>query len=191
MDRKRFGVVLQVVGALLVVIGLVGFLTTRGDDAGADDVAADMPEGTTTTNSTSTTTSSSTTSTTTSSSTTTTTTTTTTAAPETAQEFFELWIAAFNGGDTDFLLARLNPAATDIWGTEGCRAYLDSVAGTAGQITLREVGDTVDWEYRDGVVIQGATEIEVERVINAQTLIQVLHWQLVDGQWTWFTICGE
>ena len=187
MDRKRVGVVLQVVGALLVVIGLVGFFTTRGDDAeaddaGADDAGAEIPDGTTTSSSTSTTTTSTTTS---------STTTTTTVAPETAEEFFDAWIAAFNGGDTDFLLARLNAATIDIWGADGCRAYLESVAGTAGEISLREVGATVEWEYRDGGVIEGATEIEGERVINEQTLVQVLHWQLVDGRWTWFTICGE
>ena len=43
---------------------------------------------------------------------------------------------------------------------------------------------TVDWEYQPGVVIEDATEIEVERVISGQTLIQVLHWKLVDGRWT-------
>ena len=172
MDRKRVGVVLQVVGALLVVIGLVGFFTTRGDDAeaddaGADDAGAEMPDGTTTSSSTSTTTSSTTTSTSTTTTSTTTTTTssttttTTTVAPETAEEFFDAWIAAFNGGDTDFLLARLNAATIDIWGADGCRAYLESVAGTAGEISLREVGATVEWEYRDGVVIEGATEIVV------------------------------
>lgn len=195
MDQQRLGRALQVAGALLIVLGLIGFLTTGGDKGEPNTTAAGSTTAptsapTSTAPPTTTTSTAPPTTTTSTAPTTTTTTTTTTTAPETAEEFFDLWIAAFDDGDIDFLLSRLNQATLDIWGVDGCRAYLESVAGTAGEIRLREVGADVDWQYQDGVVIEGATEIEVERVVNEQTLIQVLHWQRVDGRWSWFTICG-
>ena len=97
-------------------------------------------------------------------------------------------------GDTEFLLSRLNQATFDRYSREQCAQALPPLADPTAELTLRDVGEPETWEYATDevvTVIDGATPVEVSRVAASQTLIQEVHWLLVDGQWTWFTDCGD
>ena len=95
--------------------------------------------------------------------------------------------------DAGFLVSRLNQATFDRYGEQQCIDTLPSLLDATAELTLREFGETGPWEYvTDGVstTIENALRVEVGRIAAGQTLIQELHWTLVDGQWTWFTDCG-
>jgi hypothetical protein len=193
MKLATLGRVLMAVGAVLVIGGVVGLLM-GGDDGSAGDVA-DAP--TTTTTSTASTT---TTSTTTTASTTTTTTTTTPAtttalvSAEAPETFLAILSMALETGDSATLMARLNQATLDRYGADQCTSYLESIDPAEQNFTFREVGEPGSWDYLTddvSVPIGDVTTIEVERLVNGETRIQELHWQLVDGQFTWFTDCGD
>ena len=211
MDRTMLGRGLMAIGAILVLAGAVGLVVGGDDDPVVAEVAppvsteapattpADTENPTSTSSSstsTSTTTSSSTSTTTTSTTTSTTTTSTTTppAEVETSDTFFALFLAAFADNDPDTLFDRLNPATLERYGESQCRTYVDDVAGTAQDLTIRETSPEEEWDYRTDDVSASVTDVlavEVERIVNGQTLIQELHWQLVDGRFTWFSDCGE
>jgi hypothetical protein len=96
-------------------------------------------------------------------------------------------------GDADLLVSRLNPAAIAIYGAEQCRETLAGLFDPETELEIREIGETGPWDYViDGITtpIPDALPVEVQRFVVGETRIQELHWQLVEGQWTWFTDCG-
>lgn len=191
----------MVLGGVLIVAGVLGLVFAGGDAAtvvaGSDD---DATTSSTLAPSTSadpaSSASSSTSSTTTSTSTTTTSTTTTTAPPaaETVEGFLALLVDAFAGGDADTLFDRMNQATLDRYGVDRCRAYADQVAGQAQDLALVSSADIGDWDYVTddlSTIVPDTTAVDVVRTVNDQSIEQTLHWQLVDGRYTWFTDCGD
>ncbi len=81
----------------------------------------------------------------------------------------------------------------DRYGADQCRAYLAGLQQELG-LELREVGEAGPWSSEtDGVAltIPEAIPVEVSRLDNGETIIQELHWAVVDGRYEWFTDCGE
>lgn len=195
MNRRQIGATVIMVGGVVMLLGGVFTLvdSTASTDAAATSILTTTPpapEAADTTTSSTTTTSTTTTSTTT---TTTSATTSTTIPIETAEEFLAKLVEGLRG-DPDLLVSLLNQATIDIYGAEQCLATFQTVLDPETELTIREVGEIGSWDY----VIDGITSplvnvigVEVDRVVNGQTLIQELHWQLVDGRWTWFSDCGE
>lgn len=108
-------------------------------------------------------------------------------------EFLAILVEGLRG-DAELLVSRLNQATFDRYGREQCEAVLPTLADATAELELREVGEPETWEYTtDDVVtvIENAVPIEVSRVAAGQTLIQEVHWVLLDGRWTWFTDCGD
>ena len=114
---------------------------------------------------------------------------------ETPEEFLVVLNTAFATQDGATLAARLSQLTIDIYGAEGCDAYFTGIfANPQPQLTMREVLGVGNWDYViDGITtaVPDATSVEVSREVDGQTVIQELHWQLVDGRYTWFTDCGE
>ena len=173
----------MVVGALLLVVGVVSFISGDGDqDVVAVGSTTTVPPttGPTVTVAQSTTPSATTT--------TTTTPTTTTEPPETPEEFLALLVQGLRE-DPELLVSRLNQATIDIYGAEQCLATLTDVLDPETTFEIREIGPVGPWDYViDDIVtpLEDILAIEVERFVAGQTIIQELHWQLVDGLWTWF-----
>jgi hypothetical protein len=193
MSRTTLGRVLMSVGAVLVIGGVVGVLvgdddgSTSGDDAGAPAASTTSTTTTATTTSTSTSTTSTTT-------TTTTSTTTTLVSVEDPETFLAILSTALETGDSATLMARMNQATIDRYGADQCTSYLASIEPAEQGFSIREVGEPGPWDYLTDDVslsLDDVTTIEVERLVNGETRIQELHWQLVDGQFTWFTDCGD
>ncbi|MEM7143329.1 MAG: hypothetical protein AAF548_20100 [Actinomycetota bacterium] len=199
MERSLLGKVLMGVGVALVALGVL-VLLLGGDDEPAVATApdTDAPSENASTSSPSTT---STTSTTTSTTSTTTTTTTTEAPPppvttddESPEAFLAVLTAAFAGGDADTLFDRMNSATIVRYGEEQCRSYAAEFAGTPQELAFAGAADVDTWDYvTDDVssTVTGATAVDVVRTIGDQEIEQTIHWQRVDGRFTWFTDCGD
>ena len=111
--RVRIGTAVSLIGALLIVVGVVGLLTQ--EDCGETSAATTTTgETTTTTGAASTTTPGEAT------------TTTTTAVPvETVEDFFVDYVQAIESGDVDFLFARLHPVVLDQPSADTCRGFIE------------------------------------------------------------------
>ncbi len=192
MSLTTVGRVLMSIGVMLIMGGLIGVFV-GGDDPATGDVA-------TPTTSTTTTTSGTTRSPTPPVPTSTTLPiptpmpTTTPVPTEDPETFLEILSTALETVDSATLMARLNQATIDRYGADQCLKYLESIDPAEQNITIRDVGVPGPWNYLTDEVstsIDDVTAIEVNRLVNSQTLIQELHWKLVDGQYTWFTDCGQ
>lgn len=133
MNPARWAYVLMSLGAVLVVIGLMGALQTENESAvaaseqaGVTTSAESSPARATSTTQLPTTTSSPTTTTTIAPTTTSTTTsTTTTLVPdETVEDFVVRFASAIEDGDVDFLFDRLHPAVVGGFGMDLCRSWI-------------------------------------------------------------------
>jgi hypothetical protein len=185
----------MVAGAIAIVVGLLGLITTRGANVVDASVAASTTTSAASASATGTGPGVSTTiPTATPTATTSSTQSASTPTDETVEEFLALYLKASSTGDTAFLVARLNQATLDRYGADQCTAYLDANAGTVGALTLRRVVGTSDWDYlTDGrtETVPDATTIEVQRVVDGRTSTQEIHWKLVDHHYTWFSDCGD
>ncbi len=197
MDRTIAGRVMMAAGAVLAVVGLVG-LVTGGDDETNVAPAATTTVGptttTTTVQATTTTVVAETTTEAPTTSTTTTSTTTTTLAPETVEGFLAVFNEAFDTGDVDVLADRLSEATIERYGIDQCTTHLMGILPQPQGLSLRRTVGVGPWDYvTDDVTtsLGDVTALEVDRVVNGETIIQELHWQLADGFYTWFTDCGE
>ena len=207
MERARLGQILMALGAILLLAGVVSLATGGSDDSSATAASTTTSAPTISSTSTSTTAAVTTTSTTSVPPTTTAVTTTsttaavtttaapsTTVAPESAETFLSELNVAFEAADAEFLLGRLNQATIERYGSGQCATYLAGILPQSQGLSMRrEVGDG-PWGYTtDNVTtsLTGVSAIEVDRVVNGETRINELHWQLVDGVFTWFTDCGS
>ena len=119
--------------------------------------------------------------------------TSTTIITETPEEFLILLVEGLRG-NRDLLVSRLNQATLDIYGEEQCREAMSQTLDPETELEIREIGETGSWDYEiDDVTtpLDDVLALEVQRFVAGQTLIQELHWQLVEGQWTWFSDCGD
>jgi len=192
VERARLGQILMALGAILLLAGVVSLATGGSDDSSA--TAASTTTLATTITSTSTSTTAAVTTTSTTSASTTSAAPSTTAAPESAETFLSELNLAFEAADAEFLLGRLNQATIERYGSDQCATYLAGILPQSQGLSMRrEVGDG-PWGYTtDNVTtsLTGVSAIEVDRVVNGETRINELHWQLVDGVFTWFTDCGS
>ncbi len=116
--------------------------------------------------------------------------------PEPPTEDPEVFLALLVQGlrdDPELLLSRLNQATFDRYGQAQCAEALPLALDETAELTLRELGEVGPWDYVTDEVstaLENVMRVEVSRIAAGQTLIQELHWQLVDGTWTWFSDCG-
>ena len=165
-------------GVVIAAAGVVGQVTSDGDDA-ATGVASQSTSTTTTTDA---------------SSTTTTAAPTTTTVPPAAAFVPEL-VAAIRAGDNDFKYARLHPAVIDRYGEAICRAGL-SPAQPDFVMDVVSVGPPEAWDWvTDGVTttIPDTIPVTVRRIgDDGTTLVEaVIHLADVEGEIRWFTDCGD
>lgn len=181
---------MMVIGLALTTVAVVLLLTGGNPTAEAAAPSTSMGSVETTTAVTKATTTS--TSTTTTSSTTSTTTTTTVPA-ETPEEFLTLLVQGLRG-DPEFLVSRLNQATIDIYGAEQCLETFRTVLDPDTTLEITGMSGPKPWDYEiDGIVTpqKNVLFVEVERFVAGETRTQELHWQLVDGLWTWYSDCGD
>ncbi len=203
MNRSQIGaIVVMAGGVLLLVGGVVGLLNSASVEAAPTAAATSTTTATVETSTTlstiatgetTTTSPSTTTSTPTTTSTSIATSTTGTVLAETPEDFLVVLVQGLRG-DPELLVSRLNQVTLDIYGADQCLETLGQVLDPETEIEVREIGEPGPWDYViDDITtpLNNVLPIEVERFVAGQTIIQELHWQLVEGQWTFFTDCGD
>lgn len=196
MDRRWVALVMTIVGFAMIVVAIVGLLGSGGssdDGAGEESIATVAPSTSAATSTTTSRTPTTTTTSSTTSSTTSTTTTMSTVPGEDPEQFLRLLVDGLRG-DVDFLVARLNEKTIAIYGEDQCRTALAGLLDPQAELEIREIGPIAPWDYVvDGITtrVPDALPVEVQRLAAGETIIQELHWQLVDGSWTWFSDCGD
>lgn len=187
MNRSQIGAIFVIAGgALFLVGGVIGLLNSSPDEAAPAAAATSTTSQTVET-----------TSTVPAEETTTTnppnTTTTVTVVAETPEDFLVALVRGLRA-DPELLVSRLNQVTIDIYGADQCLETLGQALDPETEFQIREIGEPGPWDYViDDIItpLNDVLPIEVERFVAGQTIIQELHWQLVDGQWTFFTDCGD
>jgi len=111
-----------------------------------------------------------------------------------AQRFLNQLDAAVRRGDTDFRIARVNPAVIERYGEQQCRDFL---AGQPQDKTRRDrvkrVGRPESFEYDTdnlSVTIADATPVLVRETRLGKKADRGLHLARVNGELTYFIDCG-
>ena len=169
--NKRTGLWLMVVGAVLVLGGIVGgFVFAEDGDGTAEPNATSSADTSTTT--------------------------TDEPSRETAADLYALLERAFADDDDATLLARLDPAVLETYGDAQCRAYLEGLAPPGPTFEVVGVGEPAPWDYgeRDGRQILVEDAIAVDLLVTnpgAEPTAQVAHVRYDGSELRWFTDCGE
>lgn len=178
--RPWAGLGALVAGAVLVLVGVVGLLTSGDDDDGDGEVAATTPSAARATSSTATSAPP-----------------TTSAAPaETPEELYALLEVAFQTGDGDALFARLDAAVLDVYGEAQCRSYVDGLERPDLELEVVEVHETAPWEFgeRDGlaVPIADAIQVDIVPIVGGERAPLTEAYVRYEGdELRWFTDCGD
>lgn len=111
-------------------------------------------------------------------------------------EFFDGFAAAVSNGDAAGLLATLHPAVTDRYGVDQCTSYLDGVAGQPLTISAAEATagpepgvyetDELSTEI-DDLVLVDVTRAE----LGGDERTDPTRVAYLEGQLRWFSDCGE
>jgi len=114
---------------------------------------------------------------------------------EDTEAFVNVYNTAFEAGDVNALLESLHPEVIDLYGTEACRAYLESVIETPIHLEILEVSEVASWQWEiDGhsTHIENAYTVEVNFTVQGQTTQMEVHFARgEDGSMSWFTDCGD
>jgi hypothetical protein len=122
-------------------------------------------------------------------------TTSTTLAPaEGATQFLDALGNALRTGDTNFLVAHLNPAVIARYGGAQCLGALAGARDTSATFTVKQVSDPedFDWTTDDKTIsIAETLTVDVDRVQRGVAESASLHIVSVNGQLTWLVDCGN
>ncbi len=113
---------------------------------------------------------------------------------EPVEDFIGTFSRAMQSQNIDFLLERLHPAVTDLYGAEACQRYLPQVIDHTFNIQIRNVGaqEPWMWEIDDrSTPIDEAYSVDAIVLSRGQTITTEMHLTPVDGLQRWFTDCGE
>jgi hypothetical protein len=114
-------------------------------------------------------------------------------AAESVPDFLATFARAVRRGDAPFLLARLHPAVTDLYGQQQCETFLASIRDRTRAYEVLSMSALMPYVYDpDGRSIQvgDVFSVRVRQTANGTTTTNIIHLGLVDGQIRWFTDCG-
>lgn len=113
---------------------------------------------------------------------------------EDPRDFLAGFTTAVQNGDVDWLLGRLNPAVTQRYGAEQCRAYLrSSVIDPTMRLQLSTVTGPGSWEWSTderSTVVDEVYRVGAHRFLRGSETTGNLWLANVDGRLTWFADCG-
>jgi hypothetical protein len=121
-------------------------------------------------------------------------TTSTTVAPaEEPAQFLDALANALRTGDTNSLVARLNPAVVARYGSAQCLGALAGARDPSASFTVKRVSDPADFDWTtDGKTISVAETltVDVDRVQRGVAEAAAMHIVSINGQLTWLVDCG-
>ena len=111
------------------------------------------------------------------------------------EEFVASYNTAFQSGDVEALFASLHPAVVDLYGSDACPSYLDTVIANPIQLEILQITGPALWAWEiDGVStdIENAFTVTVNVTVGGETSESEVHFALrEDGSIGWFTDCGD
>jgi hypothetical protein len=113
---------------------------------------------------------------------------------ETPHEFLSALGAALASADADLLVARLHPEVIARYGEEQCRPYVVAIQDPTAAFEVLSVSDPEPYLWvTDGLEteIPDTLSVDVIRTIDGQGTSVTVHITEVDGQYTWFSDCGD
>ena len=115
-------------------------------------------------------------------------------AAETVDEFIAAFDTALKSGDLDFVYDRLHPVTTDAFGTDVCRAFVDSQFSLASALVMAgaAVGpDDVDkFIAGKNYTVPDRFTAEVTLTFQGQDFPLTGEYALVDGEMRWLSDCA-
>jgi hypothetical protein len=114
---------------------------------------------------------------------------------EAVQKFLDQLDKAVRDGDTDFRVARLDPAVIDRYGEQQCRDFLASpqAQDPSRRDKVKRVGKPEPFEFTtdDGAIpVPKAQLVLVQERFQKKKSQRELHVALVDGEYRYFIDCG-
>jgi len=111
------------------------------------------------------------------------------------ETFILLFNTAFQDGDVEALYNLLDLAVIDMYGTEACQTYLDSVIKNTTQLELVEVKKVGSWNWEidnQSTPLDNIFNVIVNFTVQDQTSREDFHLSVAeDNTVRWFTDCGE
>jgi hypothetical protein len=111
-----------------------------------------------------------------------------------ARKFLNELDAAVREGNTDFRVARLNPAVIDRYGEQQCRDFLAGQQDDTRKDRVKRVGKPESFEYatdNQTATIADAIPVQVRATIKGKKGDRNLHVARVNDQLTYFIDCGS
>jgi hypothetical protein len=172
---RRVGLVLLLVGTLVLATALIGPATSNPQPSTTTSAAGQTSQTISTTTST--------------------TTTSTTLPPETLAEFVDLFAAALEADDVQFIFGRLHPAVVDGYGADICLKFIEReiIALDNYRLTADPAPPAdADFELPSGMVtIEAVVLASVAFTFGGEDFELPATFALVDGEYRWMTQCRE
>lgn len=179
INRRSVGRVLMAAGAAAIVVGGFGLLATDGNGSATANAVA-TPTATATSPSPAMAPTAAVPG-------------PTTPTAETVAAFLTRWTAAFQTGDTAFLLERLNPIVIARYGVATCQQAINRLLDPAEVNTLRGSSGPATWTWvasDRSVQVADVYTAQIDRTFKGETTPVTFHFAMVSGTLTWFDTCG-
>ena len=112
--------------------------------------------------------------------------------PPTAEDFAAALLAAFQSGDTEYLLDRVHPLVFERYGEGQCRRHVSGLpADPSASWTVQSSSGPAPWEWEtdDLTTTVGDTWTVTIRIPGEGQ--RDIHFAPFEGTWRWFVDCGE
>jgi hypothetical protein len=112
--------------------------------------------------------------------------------PPTADDFAAALLAAFQTGDSEYLVDRLHPAVFERYGEGQCRSHVNGLeADPAATWTVVSSDGPALWSWETDDLATTIDDTWTVTVDEPDTGQRDLHFAPRDGKWRWFLDCGD
>jgi hypothetical protein len=161
-------VVAIVVGIVLLVVGVAGFVAGWGSEPAASSASRVTTTSGVPTNS-------------------------TRSDAESPDAFLAAYVGAIQRGDQTFLFDRLHPVVVARYGADACRAALGMLTDPQASLRLLSTSSATAWDYTsDGLTktVPDTTTFVVDGTVQGASGQREYHFTRVDGRYRSFVDCG-
>lgn len=112
--------------------------------------------------------------------------------PPTAEEFADALLAAFQAGDTPYLLDRMHPLVFERYGERQCRSHVNGFAADpSASWTVESSSGPTPWEWETDGLTNTVSDNWTVAIRIPEEGPREIHFAPFEGTWRWFTDCGE
>lgn len=112
--------------------------------------------------------------------------------PPTAEEFADALLAAFQSGDTQYLLDRVHPVVFERYGVRQCRRHVNGFAADpSASWTVQSSSGPAPWEWETDGLTTTVSDTWTVTIRIPDEGQRDIHFAPFEGTWRWFVDCGE